>query len=351
MKKSKLLALILIFCLVLPSAVSAAELAPRIEAVHKMEAIPESWSPLADRTAETELILSLTADRLYVLSADGQELTPSMAAAMPQDVTAEHAGTYGIPETAERGYAFLIDLEPGAAWEDGAPITADDFLFTMNLLIDRDQLGLDLANLHAYRNGIEKPTDNIVSLVDAGFASVEEAQAAGRTEFYVDVAHFWGLDAGWVPISDRTRLKDAAIPSGIIEMYVSGAYLYDRYLRTGASQSIFQPEFVGVSAEPEYTAREEIGLVRESSHQLVLILEEPTTAEALALKLSGMIPLREDLFGDDYATSPATYVSCGPYRIVSVSGGEILLEPNEYWLGKTDAPEADLIRLMSDIGA
>lgn len=347
MKKRKLLALILVFALALPVAVSAAELPKRIEAVHQMKSLPESWNPLAELSAEAELILSLTTDRLYVLSPDGQTLTPSLAAEMPEDVTAAYAGSYSIPDGSLRGYAFRIELEPEAAWEDGAPITADDHLFTIHQLIDAHMLGLDLANLSSFYENVEKTTDNIVSLVEAGFGSVEEAREAGRTEFYVDTSHFWGLDTGWKSISDRERLKDAAIPSGITEMYVSGAYLYDRYLRTGASQSVFQTEFVGVSAEAAYVTREDIGLIREDAHSLVLILEEPVTAGTLALKLSGLTLLREDLFGEDYATSAATYSACGPYRIVSAENGEILLEPNPHWLGRTETVEADIIRLTA----
>lgn len=348
MKKRALPALILALCLILTATVSASELPPRREATHQME-IPACWSPLTEQTEETELILSLTADRLYRLSADGQALTPSLAAAMPEDVTGEYAGTYGIPADAALGYAYRITLEPEARWEDGAPITADNWQFTMNTLIDRNRLGLDIAGLSGYYSHTEKPSETIISLQDAGFSSVEEAMEAGRTEFYIDVTNFWGLDAGWVSASGQDRLKDAAIPSGITEMYVSGAYLFDRYLKTGASQSVFQTEFVGVAAEAEFLDLADLGILRTGTHELVLILETPITAEALALKLSDMIPLREDLFGGDYGTSTA-YSACGPYRIVSCGSGEMILEPNEYWHGKVPSFEADLIRL-TQIGA
>lgn len=349
MKKRNFLALILILCLALPLGVRAAELEPRIEANYSLE-LPACWNPLGEQTKETALILSLTADRLYHLSSDGSTLTPSLAVSLPEDVTGEYAGSFGIPADASWGYAFRLRLEPEGRWEDGSPITTEDWLFTINTLIDRNMLDIAIANLQDYDSGAEKPSDNIISLGDAGFSSVEEAREAGRTEFYVDVGNFWGLEAGWVSASGRERLKDTAIPSGITEMYVSGAYLFDRYLKTGADQSVFQREFVGVAAEPEALRRSDLGLIREDAHTLVLILEKPTTAEALALKLGDLIPLREDLFGEDYATSAATYSACGPYRIVSCGAGEVILEPNEHWLGKTACFEADLIRL-TQIGA
>lgn len=352
MKKQNFLALILVFCLLIPSAVSAAEPdSAKIQAVGELEAMPACWSPLEELTAEEELLLALTSDRLYVLSADGQELIPSMAAALPVDVTEQYVGSYGIGAETRRGYAFLITLDPGAVWEDGSPIDADDFLFTLNLLIDRGEMEPVLANYNNYLSRIEKPTDSIISLMDAGYGSVEDAAAAGHTAFYVDVGHFWGLDAGWVPASDVSRLKDAAIPSGVTEMYVSGAYLFNRYLRTGKSQSVFQTEFVGVAENPEYVSREEIGLIRKNSYEFILITEKPTTAEALALQLAELIPVRPELYDEAYATSPDRYSSCGPYRIVAMENGRILLERNEAWLGKTETVSVDSIRLGTDIGA
>lgn len=352
MKKRNFLALILVFCLLIPSAVSAAEQDfPKTQAVRELEAMPVCWSPLEALTEEEALLLSLTSDRLYVLSADGRELIPSMAAELPVDVTEQYAGSYGIGAETRRGYAFLITLDPGAVWEDGNPINADDFLFTLNLLIDRGEMEPVLANYNNYIHHMEKPSDSIVSLMDAGYGSVEDAAAAGHTAFYVDVDHFWGLDAGWVSTSDVSRLKDAAIPSGVTEMYVSGAYLFHRYLRTGKSQSVFQTEFVGVAENPEYVSREEIGLIRKNSYEFILITEKPTTAEVLALQLAELIPVRPELYDEAYGTAPDHYSSCGPYRIVSMENGQILLERNGAWLGKTNAVSADSIRLGTDIGA
>jgi hypothetical protein len=339
-------ALALVLCL-LPMFAAAAEV--RTEAVHTMT-IPGSWNPLWEQTPESTLLLSLTADRLYHVSADGSELIPSLAAGLPADVTAEYAGTYGVPVGAKRGYAFAIELNPEARWEDGTPLTAADWLFTLQLMLEK---GLDVpepANLRAFRDGQEKPTEDVISLMEAGFSSVEEARDAGHTMFYVNTGDFWGLGCGWQPITDGTPLLDAAIPSGITERYVCGAYLYDRYLRTGAEQSMFQSEFVGVSARPEYVSQADVGLLESSEYRFLLILDKPTTADALALKLGAVTVLPADRYGDNYATSAATYAATGPYRIVSAAGGEMVLEPNPCWLGLVTAPRADVILLGADIG-
>lgn len=351
MKKIRLISLILILCLLLPAAVSASETeaapSPRIEATCKLAELPAHWNPLKDLTEEARLILRLTASGLYALSPDGSELTPALAESLPQDVTAEFVGQYGIAPGESRGFAFRIRLDPDAKWDDGNPVTTEDFLFTFHQMIDRKQLPVELANLESYYSGAQKASGEILSLRDAGFGSLEEAENAGYSLFYVDTAHFWGLDAGWVSIRDHTRLKDEAIPSGVTEMYVSGAYLYDRYLRTGCDTDVFQQEFVGICAQTDFITREDIGILREDDRTFVLILSRPTTAQTLALGLRDVYPVRESIFAENYATSPKAYRSSGAYRIVSLTDSTVTLEPNPHWLGKTEIFRADLIRLTA----
>jgi len=337
MKYTRMIALMLLLALILPLAASAEALPPKVHGIYELNDLPGSWNPTENLTTEAALLLELTADRLYLLSDDGKNLTPSLAHAIPEDASAE----YGL----EAHHAFRITLREGSCWENGDPITAGDMIFTIHRLIDCNALGLNLTGLQDYYYAREKVSDDVISLQQAGFASVEEAQAAGHTRFYVDLTHFWGLDAGWTAADDRTRVKDAAIPSGITEMYVSGAYLYDRYLKTGASQSVFQSRFVGVARSAEVTEREDIGIIRESDSSIVLVFDTPVSAEFLALKMEQVILLPEKLFADNYATSASTYRASGPYRIASVSDTEILLVPNVRYQGKADFFRAEQIIL------
>ena len=93
MKKRIIPALVLVLCL-LPVFAAAAE--TRTEALYNMT-IPAGWSPLQERTEESDLILNLTADKLYHLSADGADLIPSLAAGLPVDVTAAYAAPTVFP--------------------------------------------------------------------------------------------------------------------------------------------------------------------------------------------------------------------------------------------------------------
>ena len=323
MKYTRILALILILALALP--VAAQDFVPETHGIYELESLPGSWNPMGEVTPEGALLLDLTMDRLYLLSADGKTLTPSLANELPEDISAEMSLAPGT--------AYRITLRQGSCWENGDAITADDLIFAMNQLIDCNGLGLPLTGLQDYYYAKEKVSTDIVSLRQAGFTCVEDAISAGHTRFYVDMTHFWGLDAGWVSADDRTRIRDTAIPTGITEMYVSGAYLYDRYLQPGASQSFFQSRFVGVAREITPTERTDIGIIRESGSSFVLVFDTPVSAEYLALKLSRVPLIPENLYADNYASSSASYRACGPYRIASATDSEIVLVPNAHYQG------------------
>jgi ABC-type transport system substrate-binding protein len=341
MKKMKrFMALLCLLLMILALPVSATEpaatempvLSPRIVGVWNLSGLPDNWNPLEVRNGDQEAILSLTAEPLYRLGYDGS-VESAQAAALPVDVTAEFAGTYEIPEYAGRGYAFAIELRAGAFWEDGKALTAADWSYTVEMLLAKEKFPLALANHRAFLRGDTHPAQKIVSLMDAGFDSVAQAQEAGIRDFYVDTTYFWGLDTGWRRTTDRTRLFDAAIPSGCEEMYVTAAYLYRQYLSDTGSENMFQSEFVGIPVESgEALTMDDVGLLVQDN-RLILILQEPATATHVALALSGLYPVPQGTDAGQYGSASA-YRSCGPYRIESMTNTEIILVPNPHWTGE-----------------
>ena len=63
-----------------------------------------------------------------------------------EDVTAVYAGDpkYSVPEDAESGFAYKITLRNDLKWDDGTPINADTFVYTM-----KEQLNPDFLNYRA----------------------------------------------------------------------------------------------------------------------------------------------------------------------------------------------------------
>lgn len=319
-----------------------------VTALYPMDTLPASWSPLSTRTEEAQWLWDITSASLYEADASGR-FQPVLAQSLPEDITADFAGDplYGIPAGATRGYAFRILLNQDARWDDGTRITSDDYIFSIRQLLqqkDTAQNWLFLANAASILSGKSTPAGPIVSLRDAGFSTVQQAWQAGYTELYVDTSSFWGLSGGWKSISDRTRERDYAMPGGLDEAFVTPAYLYNRYLMDGTENSRFQSEFVGIcQEEADPLTMEDLGLVKVSSYELLLITQSPMTVSSLVLELSKLPLLCEDCFDDSYATAAGTCCASGPWRVSSTEDTQILLEPNPYWCGEADPRGYDRI--------
>lgn len=321
-----------------------------------MTQAPNWWSPMQWENSTDEFILENTAMGLYAAVAnqtgDGYLFQPEMAASAPEDVTAVFAGnsTYGVPADAQSGYAFRIDLNRDAVWEDGTPINADTYLYSMRQMLDCDQQNyraagfysgqVVLAGAYNYHMQNQIGMKTYRTLADMGYSSVAEARNDGVTEFYLDMTGFWGLGCGWVNLEDETLYVDEAVSESDKEAEVSAKYLYETYLADGATYSSYQTTFVGLLEKTvEETGFDQVGLLKTGEYQIVLILEKPTTAEILQSNLLLGWLVKEDIYeqwGLFYGTAVDRYASCGPYKLTYISEKEIQFARNEAWYGYSD---------------
>lgn len=310
-----------------------------ITAVRSVDAIPEDFTP----ASAPAWLLELTAAPLYAVTEDGN-WQPVLARALPEDVTEKYAGIFGIPTDAQRGYAFRILLDPDARWEDGMSITAGDCISSIKALLQSEETAKDflfLARAAAILSKKPYSGSDIISLGEAGFASVHEAWSAGHTEFFVDTEGFWGLGGGWRSVSDRTRLRDFAMPGGLDEFFVSPAYLYNNYLMSGAQSNHYQKDFIGIYRTPgKAFTMADLGLIRVNNHELILITEEASTASMVMERLDMPFLYREK------EGKPLSY---GPYRTLSSDPASLLLEANPNWWHAPDPRGYDRI-LCQKIG-
>ena len=334
----KYFGLLVVAALLVTTVLAASAADTNVVAVREMDTLPAGWNPAEADSPEAEFIQDLTGGGMFRISHEG-EFIKSDLGSLTEDVTAEYAGSYGVPENAVRGYAYQIVLNTGACWDDGTPITADDWVYSVHKMLESgNESMLILANASDYCKG--EGRKQIVFLADAGYDSVAAAQEAGITEFYVDVEHYWGLDEGWRSVKDITRLKDPAMTLGYPEMYVSAAWLYDTYLADERPYAYFQREFVGIAGQGMPLTLEDVGILKTGSHELVLILEEPETASSLSVKLADFRLIRE---GCSYRSAEDS-ASYGPYRVVEVTAEGIRLEKNPNWWGKEGQYEQILCR-------
>ena len=71
------------------------------------------------------------------------------AATKFEDVTAKYAGTYGVAEDATSGYAFAMTLRNDLTWDDGTPIKAEDFVYTMSQQLSPNYLFSTASNYYS----------------------------------------------------------------------------------------------------------------------------------------------------------------------------------------------------------
>ena len=181
--------------------------------------------------------------------------------------------------------------------------------------------------------------------------NIADAVDAGCSDFYIDTTSFWGLEGSWLPVTDRRGLQDFAMPSGMDERFVSPAYLYNNYLAAGREFSRFQKDFVGIPAmSGARWSMEDLGIVKISPFELVLILDSPLAPSALMQKLQNLFLFRQSCWGKDFATSAETYCGYGPYRISAADSQQIILEPNEHWWGFPVSADFDRI-ICREIGS
>ncbi len=99
---------------------------------------PSNWNELSYQDANDTDLISYFNSSFFTYDFkfdDFGEIVPGeftikyMAATALEDVTAEYAEAWGLP--GERGYAFKITLRDDLKWENGDPIVAGDFVYTM----------------------------------------------------------------------------------------------------------------------------------------------------------------------------------------------------------------------------
>ena len=118
---------------------------------YALATFPTNWNPNSYRTANDSEILDYISDSFYVFDYNedgtGYVLEPGMAKGEPIDVTAELVGQYGI-QAGDTNRAYVITLREDLRWEDGAAITAADFVESAKRLLDPKAQNYRADNLY-----------------------------------------------------------------------------------------------------------------------------------------------------------------------------------------------------------
>lgn len=93
---------------------------------------PTDWT-LGDEGGIMDFLMSPLYAFVLNETKNGSKVVCEMARSFPVDVTAEYAGDarYNVPVKATEGYAWKIDLVENASWQDGTPINADSWIYSL----------------------------------------------------------------------------------------------------------------------------------------------------------------------------------------------------------------------------
>lgn len=303
-------------------------------------------------------------------AADGYEWVCELATEEPEDITAEYAGDakWGVPADAAEGYAWRVKLNPDAKWEDGTAINADSYIYSMQQILNPEMNNLNaswyytslpVVNAENYCKSGQGPVMTPVADLDtyeyadygdaelyisftqptvAFYSDTGEAYYAGSEDLYVNEAgedlleKYGGED--YVPATDEV-IAD-------INYMIMNWYGLDEIDDSGYLDMAFY------ARELEAATWDDVGFVKTGDYELNVILSSPLTSYFFKYNSGSYNLVNEKLYeagkqqtGDmvktNYGTSVDTYMSYGPYKLVSFQADkEYRLTRNENWYGWTD---------------
>ena len=350
-----------------------------------MSALGTNWNPHAWEMSNESTILSYLETPLATMtildSENGVYQWVYDAATYVTDVTADHKDDltkYQVTlpegqtaETTESGYVFEIGLNPDMKWENGTPINADTYIYSMKALLDPDMKNYR-ANLYydgesavaggkAYYNSKEEGV--YVPYTDV-YASLADAMAAG--EVYINCWDFWGaagyIDAEgneapqYVSVNDETAYS----ADGAGDDEFSGASLYAGY---GAYMEVgggYESNAVVYQANERMGATyDEVGCYKVDDYTIRYVTQAAIDINYFLVSCSSNWLVYEDLYeagkettgnlvSTDYNTTKDTTMSYGPYRIESLQEGkQLVFVKNENWYGYEEQADGSLKAMSS----
>ncbi len=345
--------------------------------------LPAGWNPHTYQTEDDSVYFDYTTDSLYTLffndeihplegreAFDGYVIVPSMAADFPVDVTEQVKAShpqFNIPESATSGYAWSVKLRDGLKWDDGTPITAQDFVDSLERCLRPELLNYRSSDYNRGTYAVVN-AENYALAGNPVFQSFAEAGttyadfiANGGTDdqVAVDMNGFWGVTGSdsrftWGYITDDTMVRDPAVEEGNDEDYVSAKYLWDNYLGpdgayAGTGYDLQYAGTISYPYEADYSF-DNVGLFVSGDNELTFVYAN--ALEGFYLMTYGMSTqylVKTDLYdanlketesasgsvwSSTYGTSMDTSVSYGPYKLSEFQADKLMhFVKNENWWG------------------
>ena len=343
-----------------------------------------NWNPHTWETNADDAILGYLSSPFVTMQAENTEdgiyqWVYEMATEI-NDVTATHQDDltkYPVklpagadPSTITEGYVFELKLNPKACWQDGTPINADSYIYSMKQLLDPDMKNYranlyysgesaiaggngyynsDLAGQPIYSNAdatVEADKFFVDLSADCTFfgGPAKDYYEGGYADYFKneageDIFTTWGAAEGWIEVTDEIKAD---------LIFIGNTF--------GDSNPEDYKEWCSyISGTYEATPWEKVGLYKTDDYTIYYVMENPidyyyglTSFTSTWLVYEPYYEAGKDTTGTlvttDYGTNVENTMSYGPYKLESLQEDkQIVFTQNENWYGWEKQDNGSLI--------
>ena len=359
-----------------------------------MGAGPTNWNPHTWETNADNYFAGYTemglVEPTLVKETGSYTWTFEMATGV-EDVTAEYAADatlrekWGVAEDATANKVYRISLNEDAKWADGTPINADTYIYSMEQLLNPKMQNYRANTYYSGSSALKNAALYFASESPVYDKAVNEGEE-GNGPYYIHLdkvaydvwtsngyslnylasEYGYGDDAalsaladfansyGYIELNEETwPLAKAAVKGFFFAFYKTEAEMITDGLCD--ANGVVVDDYVlyyfgfyntGTFTEPYDFAN--VGIVKVDDYTFDYVLEDSETMFYFLTSLTSNWIVYEELYeagktqaGDltatDYGTSVDTYMSYGPYKLVSYEKDkQIKMDRNENWYGWTD---------------
>ena len=347
-------------------------------------ALANNWNPHTWEVNADDAVLALITTPLVYMSIQDSENGVYQwiyqAATSVEDVTAEHQDDLtkykaALPEgqTAKdttEGYVYEIKLNPEMRWQDGTPINADTYIYSMKQLLNPDMKNYR-ANLYydgesAVAGGnayyYSKTAGMYVAYATA-YATPDEAIADGK-ELFVNCYDFWNAkgytDADGNEVPQYVSVTDETVYGEAQNDAFSGASLFADYGSYFADASGDYAQYLcffqdNANYDDNMSYDDTVGFYKVDDYTVRYVNNTYIAKDYFLTSLTSSFLVYEDLYeagksttGEltttDYGNTVANTMSYGPYKLTSLQEDkQMVFEQNEEWFGYEKQDNGSLI--------
>ena len=306
------------------------------------------------------------------------------AATRLEDVTSDYVGEEWDIKDTDHHRAYKITLRDDLKWDDGTPINAYDFVYTMKELLNpdfkhyrADSYYIGNIIIHNAENYVNQDSTTLVSarkfyetwdasatdiVFDLSSSSVVgDWINTNYGSYLVSQTPAWVLVAGGY-VSDVTEEEILSIEGKTpAEIYANEEYkaIFENVLSFWQTEPNEELDFFSIEYNYSQMSFDQVGLFVPSSnpYELVIILDKPLQLlnedgslsyeaaynfSSLPLVHRGKYEVNKvrpnggnNLWTSKYNSSVSTTASWGPYKLTSYNSKGYVLEKNPYWYGNS----------------